>query len=293
MKIHEILTEDISENELINIARAIMKDCGPYLSMIDNKPLTYGLFRGSDAEDESLLLTQRCPRNRPPRDSTMENHKVADAWFFKNTGIKFRSNAIFAIGDADVAEGYGDVYRIFPKGQFSFCWSPEVKDMTNEVFSNYEIDDFNTVKQFKLALESELLALEFQTTDLKEAIISDNEVMIHCKDAYLLRVDGHYDQLVLQYIEKTENGQLPQRPESSRPAIVAKIKRIESDIRFLQLNINRKQDVITRIEKKMKTSELSDFEKREYDKCKESLPYDYKIMKSYMNELQELKNENS
>lgn len=288
MRIHEILTEGYSESELISISRAIVQDCSPFLSMIDNKPLTYGLFRGEDTSDESLIVTRRCPKNRRPRDSAIENHKVTDDWFFKNTGIRFRSNAFFAIGDADIASSFGNVYRIFPKGKFTFCWSPDVKDITNEVFSNYEIDDFDTTKQFKAALINELVALEYQTTDLKEAIISDNEIMIHCQEAYLLLADESNDRLVLQYIEKAINGQLPQRPESARPAIVAKIKSKESDIRFLQLVINRKQSAINKADKAQEI-----VNQNEYDYYKRTLPQDYQTMEIYKKELQELKNENS
>lgn len=253
MKVIEIINEDASEKELINIARTIMRDCGPYLQQIDNKPLSYGLFRGIDISDFFTKTT--CPKNREPRDSDIGAHKIADEWFFKNTGIRFRSNAIFATGDMQSADEYGDTYRIFPIGNFTICWSPLAKDMTNEVFANCEEDDFNTKRQWKAALFNDLAALNYQTTDVKEAIISDNEIMINCNMAYLLRIDEDdwQDIEILKYIEQFEGDHPPERPASQIPANSARITSLAHQIYELQKAIKRKAEIIKQFEDRRKT----------------------------------------
>jgi len=254
MKVREIIVEDTtSEKELTNIARTIMQDCGPYLQQIDNKPLSYGLFRGIGIGE--FFTEVACPKNREPRDSDFGAHKIADEWFFKNTRIKFRSNAVFATGDMIEANSYGDAYRIFPIGNFSICWSPLAKDMTNEVFPNCEEDDYNTKRQWKSALFKDIATLKYQTTDIKEAIISDNEIMINCQSVYLLRVDedDRQDITVLKYIEQFEGDHPPERPSSQIPANSARITSLTHQISELQKAIKNKAPIIKNFEDNRKS----------------------------------------
>lgn len=71
----------------------------------------------------------KIPKNRKPRDSSIEFHKLIDSTFKKVLGVAARSNTVFATGNRYVANFYGDLCRIYPSNDFICCWSPEIEDL--------------------------------------------------------------------------------------------------------------------------------------------------------------------
>jgi hypothetical protein len=71
--------------------------------------------------------------DRKPRESSMDLHLFADAWFTENFGIGFRSKAIFCTGSFHEMQEYCDPYHraisINPVGSYTFCYSPNCPDM--------------------------------------------------------------------------------------------------------------------------------------------------------------------
>jgi hypothetical protein len=116
---------------------------------------------------------------------TVEYHHAADNWFLKNTGVRFRSDAIYTTGSYGKAEDYGKVGVIFPIGNFQFCWSPKYDSMLES------LKEFGAVgTSGEILSEGQfykgLAAGKYQTTDLSAALNSLNEVMVHCESFYII-----------------------------------------------------------------------------------------------------------
>ena len=72
-------------------------------------------------------------KNRIPRD-TMENvHKLFDDILEDLYGFRGRSQALFCSGDANWGSSYGSSYIILPKGKFKFLWSRKYNDSYRKV----------------------------------------------------------------------------------------------------------------------------------------------------------------
>jgi len=176
MKITEIITEArvVASND-DEIARIIRRDCAPFLAMIDNRAEQYRLWRGSERKF-AFFTKQPCPKNRVPRDTDPLVSKIVDDWFLEKMGVRFRSNATFAVGDVYVTENYGAPFSILPIGEFSFCWSQTVGDLTYDLLDEVGLDgsDPEAVREL---MDN---AGHILNQDMKGAIESGHEIMIHC-----------------------------------------------------------------------------------------------------------------
>jgi hypothetical protein len=140
------------------------------------------LFRGvHDMEDGVIRVP--CPVSRAPKDLSFENHKIADEWFLDNTGVRFRSNAFFTTGRIEEAFGYGELGIMLPVGKFDFCWSPNIKDLYIAIRENVQ-HDAESGEDFVIRT---LIEGDYRLNwNLKAAIASHKEVMVHCDYAYLV-----------------------------------------------------------------------------------------------------------
>ena len=101
---------------------------------------------------------------------------------------------MFVTGFKDHAAKYGTTFLIFPAGEFTFAWSPRVKDLY-EAFGNAEWWDLYTSslnhgmnpdpERFNTWMDTKI----FKNTDLKAAIKSRNEIMIRGPGYYGLNLD--------------------------------------------------------------------------------------------------------
>jgi hypothetical protein len=80
----------------------------------------------NDVEIQTYEFEAR--KDRKPKDSSLQLHKLLDKWLFDETGIKFRSEGVFTSKSKMVARYYGDTFVIIPKGKFHYCWSPYIRD---------------------------------------------------------------------------------------------------------------------------------------------------------------------
>lgn len=88
------------------------------------------LYRGMRVYYGADAVIKGVRSKRRPLTTHDAVHHAADEFFEEQFGIKFRSQSIFAVGDEGVAEGYGDVYAVFPLDEVKICWSELVSDMT-------------------------------------------------------------------------------------------------------------------------------------------------------------------
>ena len=119
------LTEDANLDES-NVWEFIQKNCQPYLS--ENPDwIKYPLFRGMNEKAPITINVIRT--NRGPKDSSPFYHNLYNK-AFASKGIQTnRSNSVFCSGDPYQAEDYGDLYVIFPIGNFNYAYSPEIHDL--------------------------------------------------------------------------------------------------------------------------------------------------------------------
>lgn len=111
----------------------IEKHCSQFLK--EARSVRKLLYRGQDDSGQPIFVGR--PRdNREPKDSSAEAQRTLDG-YFKLLGFKaLRSNSIFTSADYNFADGYGDVYAIFPKNGFSFTWSTKHADVVLHSASN-------------------------------------------------------------------------------------------------------------------------------------------------------------
>jgi hypothetical protein len=128
------------------------RHCKDYLDQCQGKVL----YRGLNCRYEVFI--KDVPQDRRPKDSSADFHYAYNQ-IAKDLGWKTnRSNSICTSGDIDTASGYGsEVYVVFPKGEFHFLWSNQVKDM----YTHYqESDDYLDRSAYKDDKEEYLRKME-------------------------------------------------------------------------------------------------------------------------------------
>ena len=240
MKIHEILTEAkaLTSQE---IAQIIIRDCAPFLSLIGNAPLSNRIWRGT-LKKIPFFSKQKCPVNRKPRDTDPEVSKIVDDWFLDNMGVRFRSNATFGTGDYHIVDDYGLGFTVLPIGEFDYCWSPRVKDMTYDLLDEVGATGDNP------ELISDLVAgaRYVMNKNLPAAIRSGHEIMIYCPNGFYMlhhslnEQSPSYgkDDAILKYVQNPAAMTMP--VDNS-----AKIAQLTSDLKFAQERLETMSNMVT------------------------------------------------
>lgn len=187
MKIFELsdAAEKVIQQKVKATKAVIQADCVPFLTAI-NYNTGFSMYRGvKGLSKDAPFIKAKCPVNRTPKDMDEDHHKWIDSWFFKKYGIRYRSNAIFCSGRRETAVTYGELYSVFPIGNFDFCWSPNVRDLY------LEIDESEQYFDSKKEVYGLLPDLDYHNntsiSDFCTGIKSGNEMMIHCNEYYLVR----------------------------------------------------------------------------------------------------------
>lgn len=196
MKIFEILVpNDVDENidqythQCHQIAKTLVAECTPFLEQIGHRLYQNALYRGIRPLGIPDIKKCPCPVNRLPSDTPLVLHDLADEWFFNKFGIRYRSNAVFATSVQSTARGYGQVYSVYPVGQFEFCYSPKYNDLTSYLSDAFEAYDVNDVPESWLTrpLEKLLNNGDYKSDSIVAAVKSESEVMIHA-DYYIVKM---------------------------------------------------------------------------------------------------------
>lgn len=137
---------------------------------------TLEFYRGMSSKyslDHPSIISTRKDRN--PKDTSLEVHNAADAWFERKFGVKYRSQAVFLTSRLPIARKYGatpeHAFRILPLGQYSFCWSPATEDMLSLVYNGVRPED----------CPDKLESAQYTESDLKRAHESGHELMLYCE----------------------------------------------------------------------------------------------------------------
>ena len=132
------LTTFINESNLefghTQMIEILLKECMPYLKdrKFDQYFPTDQLYSGRQGKQYEFF-DDTIRTNREPKDTPLWIHRQLDDMFYKKFGIKARSSTLFTTGDKGVASSYGDVFIVFPKGQYTVLWSEDVGDLYERI----------------------------------------------------------------------------------------------------------------------------------------------------------------
>lgn len=165
------------EIEMLHAVKQIKKDCQPFLKQFGGHLLYRGSPSFGTGKGPAKFFQKRAVRtDRNPLSTDPDIHRVTDEWFKEKFGIAGRSGALFTTGGFIEARGYGTVYCIFPIGEFKFVWSPTVRDL------------FVAGRDIKGVADAVpyLEKAGYKDTDLAKAIKSGKEIMVDCKEYYMV-----------------------------------------------------------------------------------------------------------
>lgn len=186
MIITDITTSKITADWLTDKEKLILEQkCKPFLEAVNYDLDKHRLYRGSRRRDLDTIIPGTrmfvgpgVIENRMPKSIPGSIHKRLNELFVKKFGIPFRNGA-FATGDYNQATDYGTVYTFFPIGDFKYCWAPYQRDLFHYID---ERDGKFTDEQLSQIVDSYL------TTNLKDAITEEVEIMFYCQNSILLQV---------------------------------------------------------------------------------------------------------
>ncbi len=134
------LTHYLNENDIeeyTTLISNIEDKCSQYLkSLRQSKNANNLLFSGRKKKDkwfEGFIRTNRQPRDTPP-----VIHDMIDDVFQQEFGIRLRSNSLFCINSLKTARTYGNIYYIFPIGDYNTWYNSNVQDLYAH-FNKYSV----------------------------------------------------------------------------------------------------------------------------------------------------------
>lgn len=126
MKWYQLTEEELDITDSEDIMAFIQQNCQPYIKEHPDF-MSYPLYRGMSPRGDVSIQTIR--QDRKPLSSNQYIHQVYDE-AMKRAGLTaIRSNSIFCTGNKNAAMGYGDVYVIFPIGDFKYSYTTEYRDL--------------------------------------------------------------------------------------------------------------------------------------------------------------------
>lgn len=164
-------------NESEDKLELILRDCQPILKEIGTK---YTLLRG--IRDSFMFRKFSVWQNRSPVDISPEGQNAFNEAFEKIYGIKdIRSKAVFTTGHCDNAEEYGQVYLIFPIGNYTYWWSPQSEDLYGDWY-----EEARTAADLYTSAEKFLKKNKYKNNELEKALNTGHEIMLLCDSYYAI-----------------------------------------------------------------------------------------------------------
>jgi hypothetical protein len=123
---------DELSKEIDELVMFIKRHCQPWLKQSGNRMV----YRGTEAKTSAPAFVKPVRKDRKPRDSTQAQHEFMNKIISICGGVANRSNSAFVTGDSFVT-GYGDIYVVFPVGDFHYTWSKKVYDFYDFDWGEY------------------------------------------------------------------------------------------------------------------------------------------------------------
>jgi len=209
------LLERISNQEAIEY---IKENCQPILEYY--KKSSGRLWRGMGFGAEIPVIIKDVRKDRKPKDTPIPVNNYIDNYFYQKFGWRAKSESLFTTSNPKQATMYGELYQIFPVGQFGCLWSYDVHDLYQDFTKfpqlgliNYiniednkdmklewwrpeqDVDiDWSTEvgKNLMIFLEDKLGT--YKEGNLESALSSGNEIMIDCDKYVTISYANHLDE---------------------------------------------------------------------------------------------------
>ena len=127
--------------------------------------------------------------DRTPMSTAQVTHDRFNAYFQEKFGAPFR-NSLHTSGDGGHASSYGNLFEIYPIGDFEFVWSPKVNDIAFDVIFP-PVGGFTNVPRSQEVINKKLDTMQYTNKNLIGAIESGNEIMIRSKSYYAVKLPGY------------------------------------------------------------------------------------------------------
>lgn len=122
--------------DLTDIIFLLLDKCQPALKALNGSTLYSG------RNNKGFWYRKKPVLDRKPKDTDILIHKGFDEIFQKKFGYKARSESMFVTGSYRSARFYGDLYAIYPIGNFKFVWSDEITDLFSKIRDVANISDY-------------------------------------------------------------------------------------------------------------------------------------------------------
>jgi len=186
LKAHDADTDSESIAVLSKIEE-IVRDCKPFLAEMKNDVFAgQNLYRGIKSTEVTLTKQIRL-EGRTPTHMDPAHHLLINNFFIDKFGAAFR-NSMFASGDSRSAAYFGDgnVFMVFPIGDYRAIWSPEILDLYE--LDWFRFDDDERFKELDTYVEGNLIS----------AIQSNNEIMVRASGYHAVKV-AYSDRMDVSY----------------------------------------------------------------------------------------------
>jgi hypothetical protein len=135
-------------------------------------------------------------KDRKPSDTPAKVSEFVDNWLDRKFDGRFRSEALFCVGDKKLASKYGQVHVILPIGGFNYCWSPKYSDFYQDntaLINSFEPgdDELWWKKQFWQNVEQTLEDGKYTDKKMVDAISKypRHEIMVNCDSYFAIPLD--------------------------------------------------------------------------------------------------------
>lgn len=171
-------------------------DCAKWLDVLRDAPQV--AYHGAQTHVGHWTIMPMKHRTGP-RDSPDEQHRKTNEFFKSKFGHECR-NWMFVTGSSNMARGYGELFTIFPIGDFQYLWSPQIEDFANKT------EEFRTeIRMQDRQLPYDMVKSEAQAkmdafirepgvwnfnTRIGAALKSGHEIMLDCKSFYMFEARG-------------------------------------------------------------------------------------------------------
>lgn len=129
-RLFESVANAKKKKDFLTLLHGILKDCQPFIKEMMKDGEQNFLYSGRGIKMD-LWFEGKIRSDRVPKDTNPELHSDLNDFFQKKFGYPVRSSSMFTTVNKHMAQNYGNgnAYIIFPKGNYKYVWSPEIRDL--------------------------------------------------------------------------------------------------------------------------------------------------------------------
>jgi hypothetical protein len=147
------------------------------------------LFRGMKVGGGELFGKRQVRKDRKPKDTNIHTHNMLDELFYKEFGIKARSQSVFSyLHSTDVApyiDSVNDKFIIIPLTPAVYIWSPSIDDL-KVTWDDYEsTEGLNTSKEEDIEYWTKKINSEYKKSN--SIPNTHNEIMCYCSEYFFIQ----------------------------------------------------------------------------------------------------------